>query len=170
MKCISHKINSELVLLVDGESQITCTLSPQLLQYAIKDASKKKAWDKLRFLFLGTAASKTSKGLACDCDASCVPLDLLIQSDVKDLHNLVILLLQRGASPTGLRGCVRPPLLVAMEMMKFPLAVTLLRNNADPSCIVGHGIFINREVTVILLALAQTFFNRRGYSYTSAEN
>lgn len=140
-------------LLVDGESQITCTLSPQLLRSAIKEASEKGEWNKLRFLFLGTAASKTSRGLAYDCDASSVPLDLLIQSDldVTDLHTLVTLLLQRGASPTGLRGCVKAPLLVAMEMMKFPIAVTLLRNNADPSCIVGRGIFINREVTVHVL-------------------
>ncbi|XP_074628132.1 TPR and ankyrin repeat-containing protein 1-like isoform X4 [Acropora palmata] len=129
----------------DGQSQITCSLPPKMLQYAIKEASEKGEWTKLRLLFLGTAASNTSRGLAYDCDASCVPLDLLIQSDVKDLHTLVTLLLQRGASPTGLRGCVRAPLLVAMEMMKFPVAVTLLRNNADPSCIVGHGIFINRE-------------------------
>ena len=158
----------ELALLVDGQSQITCTLPPKILQSAIKHASEKGEWNKLRFLFLGTAASKTSRGLAHDCDASCaacVPLDLLIQSDVQDLHTLVILLLQRGASPTGLRGCGRAPLLVAMEMMKFPIAVTLLRSNADPSCIVGHGIFINREVTVIFSDVAQKHFNGRRYSY-----
>ena len=159
----------ELALLVDGQSQITCTLPPKILQSAIKHASEKGEWNKLRFLFLGTAASKTSKGLAYDCDASCVPLDLLIQSDVKDLHTLVILLLQRGASPTGLRGCGRAPLLVAMEMMKFPIAVTLLRSNADPSCIVGHGIFINREVTVIFSDVAQKHFNGRRYSYLGWE-
>lgn len=155
----------ELAPLVDGESQITCTLSPQMLRSAIKEASEKGEWNKLRFLFLGTAASETSRGLAYDYDASCVPLDLLIQSDVKDLHTLVTLLLQRGASPTGLRGCVRAPLLVAMEMMKFPIAVTLLRNNADPSCIVGHGIFINREVTVMFLDVVQKVSNGRTYSY-----
>lgn len=155
----------ELALLVDGESQITCTLSPQMLRSAIKEASEKGEWNKLRFLFLGMTASKTSRGLAYDYDASCVPLDLLIQSDVKDLHTLVTLLLQRGASPTGLRGCVRAPLLVAMEMMKFPIAVTLLRNNADPSCIVGHGIFINREVTVMFLDVVQKVSNGRTYSY-----
>ena len=156
---MKFKINLELALLVDGQSQITCTLSPKMLQSAIKKASEKGEWNKLRFLFLGTAASMTSRGLAYDCDASCVPLDLLIQSDVKDLHALVTLLLQRSASPTGLRGCVRAPLLVAMEMMKFPIAVTLLRNNADPSCIVGHGIFINREVTAwsFLRCGAKTF-------------
>lgn len=155
----------ELAPLVDGESQITCTLSPQMLRSAIKEASEKGEWNKLRFLFLGMTASKTSRGLAYDYDASCVPLDLLIQSDVKDLHTLVTLLLQRGASPTGLRGCVRAPLLVAMEMMKFPIAVTLLRNNADPSCIVGHGIFINREVTVMFLDVVQKVSNGRTYSY-----
>jgi len=133
-----------------------------MLQSAIKEASEKGEWNKLRFLFLGTAASKTSRGLAYDCDASCVPLDRLIQSDVEDLLTLITRLLQRGASPTGLRSCVKAPLLVAMEMMKFPIAVTLLRNNADPSCIVGHGIFINREVTVMIL---YKVFNGRTYSY-----
>ena len=115
----------------------------------MKDASEKKDWKKLRFLYLGTAASKTAKGLASECEASYVPLDLLIESDFKDLDKLVTLLLKHGASPTGLRGCVRPPLLVAMKIRKFSLAVTLLRNNADPSCVVGHGIFINREVFVL---------------------
>ena len=112
----------------------------------MKDASEKKEWKKLRFLYLGSPASTISRGLAFECDASCVPLDLLIESDVKDLHNLIKILLQRSASPDGLRGCAKPPLLAAMEMMKFPLAVTLLRNNADPACIVGRGIFMNREV------------------------
>ena len=116
------------------------------MQFLVKDASDKNEWRKLRFLYLGTAGSKTSRGLASECDASCVPLDLLIESDVKDVNKLVALLLQHGASPTGLRGCTRPPLLVAMEMMNFPLAVTLLKENADPSCIVGRGIFINKEV------------------------
>ena len=160
---MKFKINS--AFLVDGQSQITSTLSPKMLQYAIKEASEKGEWNKLRFLFLGTAASNTSRGLAYDSDASCVPLDLLIRSDVKNLHTLVTLLLQRGASSTGLRGCARAPLLVAMEMMKFPIAVTLLRNNADPSCIVGHGIFINREVTVIVLDVAQKNFSGRRYSF-----
>ena len=144
------KIQRKFALLVGGENQITCTLSPQILQFLVKEASEKNEWKKLRFLYLGTAASQTSSGLASECDASCVPLDLLIESDVKDLNKLVTILLQHGASPTGLRGCVRPPLLVAMEMKKFSLAVTLLRNNADPSCVVGHGIFINREVTFLI--------------------
>lgn len=112
----------------------------------MQEACEKKEWKKLKFLYLGTAGNRTSRGVAFQCDASCVPLDVLIGSDIKDLHKLVTILLERGASQDGLRGCRRPPLLVAMEMMKFPLAVTLLRNNADPSCIVGQGIFINREV------------------------
>ena len=150
--------NIGFALLVGGETHITCTLSPQILQFLVKDVSDKKDWKKLRFLYLGTAATKTSKGLAsectskglaAECDASCVPLELLIESDFKDLNKLVTLLLQHGASPTGLRGCVRPPLLVAMEMRKFSLAVTLLRSSADPACVIGPGIFINREVFVL---------------------
>lgn len=141
------------VFLADGESQITCNLSPQTLQFLVKDASEKKEWMKLRFLYLGTATNRTSVGLASECDASCVPLDLLIESDVKDLNKLVALLLQQGASPTGLRGCARPPFLVAMEKMNFPLAVMLLRSNADPSCVVGHDIFISGEVLLVVVRL-----------------
>ena len=132
-----------------GESQITCNFSPQILHSLVKEASEKKEWKKLSFLYLGSAtASKMTTGVAFQCDASCVPLDLLIESDIGDLHNLVPLLLSRGALPDGLKGCKRPPLLAAVEMMKFPLAVTLLRNKADPSCVVGHGTFINKEVYI----------------------
>ncbi|KAJ7371766.1 TPR and ankyrin repeat-containing protein 1 [Desmophyllum pertusum] len=141
----AQEVISTAMNIEGGESQITCPLSPQVLQFLVKGACEKNEWKKLRFLYLGTAASKTSRGLATECDASCVPLDLLIESDVNDLHKLVTVLLEHGASPTGLRGCAKAPLLAAMETMKFPLAVTLLKNNADPSCIVGHGVFINRE-------------------------
>ena len=117
-----------------------------MLQFLVKDATEKKDWNKLRFLYLGSAPNTSSRGLASKCDASYVPLDLLIESNVEDVHSLVKVLLERNASADGLRGCARPPLLAAMEMMNFPLAVTLLRNNADSACIVGHGIFMNREV------------------------
>ena len=132
-----------------GENRITCNLSLSSLQYLVKEATVKNEWKKLRFLYLGSAASKAARGVCFECDASRVPLDLLIESNVEDLHNLIPLLLRRGALPNGLKECKRPPLLVAMEMRKFPLAVILLRNQADPSCIVGHGIFINKEVLKI---------------------
>ena len=133
-------------MFIGGESRITCKFSSQVLTFLVKEACEKNEWEKLRFLYLGKVGNRTSRGVASQCDASCVPLDILIGSDIEGLHKLVTILLQSGASPDGLRGCRRPPLLVAMEMMKFPLAVVLLRNNADPSCIVGQGIFINREV------------------------
>ena len=140
------KVTACLCLFADGESRITCHFSPDTLQHLVKEASQRSEWKKLRFLFLGSAASMAARGVCFECDASCVPLDLLIESNVEDLHNLVFHLLQRGALPDGLKECRRPPLLAAMEMRKFPLAVTLLRNQADPSCIVGPGIYINKEV------------------------
>ena len=136
-----------------GENLITCNLSLRSLQFLVKEATVKNEWKKLRFLYLGSAASKAARGVCFECDASRVPLDLLIESNVEDLHNLVPLLLRRGALPNGLKECRRPPLLVAMEMRKFPLAVILLRSQADPSCIVGHGIFINKEVLKIELSI-----------------
>ena len=148
-KITDRKVTPCLCLFADGESRITCYFSPDTLQHLVKEASERNEWKKLRFLFLGSAASMAARGVCFDCDASCVPLDLLIESNVKDLHNLVFHLLQRGALPDGLKECRRPPLLAAMEMRKFPLAVTLLRNQADPSCIVGHGIYINKEVREI---------------------
>ena len=136
-----------------GENLITCNLSLRSRQFLVKEATVKNEWEKLRFLYLGSAASKAARGVCFECDASRVPLDLLIESNVEDLHNLVPLLLRRGALPNGLKECRRPPLLVAMEMRKFPLAVILLRSQADPSCIVGHGIFINKEVLKIELSI-----------------
>ena len=143
------KVTACLCLFADGESRITCHFSPDTLEHLVKEASERNEWKKLRFLFLGSAASMAARGVCFECDSSCVPLDLLIESNVEDLHNLVFHLLQRGALPDGLKECRRPPLLTAMEMRKFPLAVTLLRNQADPSCIVGHGIYINKEVREI---------------------
>ncbi|XP_068717953.1 TPR and ankyrin repeat-containing protein 1-like [Montipora capricornis] len=128
-----------------GEAQITCTFSPSVLLHLVKEATEKNEWKKLQFLYLGSKSNKSSRGIAFECDASFVPLDLLIASDIDDLDELVKHLLLREAPPDGLRDCKRPPLLVAMEVMKFNLAVTLLRNNADPSCIVGNEIFINKE-------------------------
>ena len=112
----------------------------------VKEATEKNEWEKLKFLYLGTKSNKSSRGIAFEFDASFVPLDLLIASDIEDLDELVKHLLLRGAPADGLRDCKRPPLLVAMEVMKFNLAVTLLRNNADLSCIVGNEIFIHKEV------------------------
>ena len=153
-----------------GENRITCNLSLRSLQYLVKEATVKNEWKKLRFLYLGSAASKAARGVCFECDASCVPLDLLIESNVEDLHNLVPLLLRRGALPNGLKECRRPPLLVAMEMRKFPLAVILLRNQADPSCIVGHGIFINKEVLkkeLSILTSSQMCNNMRKLKHTT---
>ena len=110
----------------------------------VKEATEKSDWKKLHFLFLGT---RSSRGIAFECDASFVPLDLLIaEYDTEDVDKLAGHLLLQGAPPDGLRDRKYPPLLVAMEMMKFRVAVTLLRNNADPCCIVGSDVFINREV------------------------
>ena len=111
--------------------------------HLVKEATEKSDWKRLHFLFLGTK----SRGIAFECDASFVPLDVLIaEYDIEDMDKLAGHLLRQGASPDGLRDRKYPPLLVAMEMMKFRVAVTLLRNNADPCCIVGSDIFINREV------------------------
>ena len=130
-----------------------------MLLHLVKEATEKSDWKKLHFLFLGT----NSRGIAFECDASFVPLDLLIaEYDTEDLDKLVWHLLRQGAPPDGLQDRKYPPLLVAMEMMKFRVAVTLLRNNADPCCIVGSDIFINREV--------HTFSSFSSYSTLCARN
>ncbi|KAJ7371752.1 Hsp90 cochaperone [Desmophyllum pertusum] len=92
----AQEVISTAMNIEGGESQITCPLSPQVLQFLVKEACEKNEWKKLRFLYLGTAASKTSRGLATECHASCVPLDLLIESDVNNLHKLVTVLLEHG--------------------------------------------------------------------------
>ena len=136
-----------------------------MLLHLVKDAKEKSDWKKLHFLFLGTK----SRGIAFECDASFVPLDLLIaEYDIEDLEKLTGHLLRQGAPPDGLRDSKYPPLLVAMEMMKFRVAVTLLRNNADPCCVVRSDIFIDREVHlffpivailhwILVLCLKRTF-------------
>ena len=117
---------------------------PDVLKYLVKNAIENCDWTKLRFLYLGTSGKG---GPANECDASQVPLESLIESDVADLHRLVTVMLERGASPSGLPGCARPPLLTAMERSQFPLALTLLKSGADPVTVVGEDAFTTKEVT-----------------------
>ena len=71
------------------------------------------------------------EGWAAECDASCVPLDLVLVSDVKNREELVRNLLQQNADPRGLKKSSKSPLSVCVEADMIDLATLLLQHGAD---------------------------------------
>lgn len=123
----------------DGTSNIDEMLCSQsIIQRAVDDAISKQSWERLRVLFLGGGgpflACPDEGGLASGCDASQVPLDLLIQSQVAEKLCLVSTLLELGAHVDGLPLCEKPPLLVALENEEFGIASELIEAGADVAC------------------------------------
>lgn len=118
----------------------------------IKDVVEKEEWEILRFLFLGAREQRSSSlkagALASDCDASCVPLDLVLQSGVSDQGRLLAALLNQGALHEGLPKRKVTPLQVALETENYRFAVVLLKRGADPSCVVGRNTYIHGQVRV----------------------
>lgn len=125
--------------MLDGTSNIDERLCSQtIIQRAVDDAISKQSWERLRVLFLGGGgpllACPDEGGLASGCDASQVPLDLLIQSQVAEKLCLVSTLLELGAHVDGLPLCEKPPLLVALETEEFGIANELIEVGADVAC------------------------------------
>lgn len=112
--------------------------SKTIIQRAVDDAISKQSWERLRVLFLGGGgpfgACPGEGGLASGCDASQVPLDLLITSQVAEKTFLVSTLLEFGAHVNGLPLCEKPPLLVALEKEEFGVASELIEAGADVAC------------------------------------
>ena len=141
-----------LFLSTDGASKISVTIPTQILNMVIKDVVEKEEWEILRFLFLGAREQRSSSlkagALASDCDASCVPLDLVLQSGVSDQGRLLAALLNQGALHEGLPKRKVTPLQVALETENYRFAVVLLKRGADPSCVVGRNTYIHGQVRV----------------------
>lgn len=136
--------NTQLILfsfffMLEGTLNIDEGLCSQtIIQKAVDDAISKQSWERLRVLFLGGGgpflACPGEGGLAGGCDASQVPLDLLIQSQVEEKLCLVSTLLEAGAHVNGLPLCEKPPLLVALETEEFGIANELIEAGADVAC------------------------------------
>lgn len=115
-------------------------LCPQnIIQKAVDDAIGKENWERLRVLFLGGGgpydACPGEGGLASECDASQVPLELLVSSPVKDKKTLVTALLDFGACLNGLPSCEKPPVVAALEREEFEIATSLIQEGADLACL-----------------------------------
>ena len=125
--------------MLDGTSNIDESLCSQtIIQRAVDDAISQQSWERLRVLFLGGGgpflACPDEGGLASGCDASQVPLDLLLQSQVAEKLCLVSTLLELGAHVDGLPLCEKSPLLVALETEQFGIANELIEAGADVTC------------------------------------
>lgn len=125
----------------DGTMNIDEGLCSQsIIQRAVDDAISKENWKRLRVLFLGGGgpfgACLGEGGLASGCDASKVPLNHLITSDVAEKTFLVSTLLEFGALADGLPlgETKMPPLWVALGTEEFGIATELIEAGADVSC------------------------------------
>ena len=105
-----------------------CPVPKCFVQQLIIESVAKRAVQNLSVLFCD--------GWAAEYDASCVPLDLVLASDVKNLEELIWNLLQHNANPRGLKENSKSPLSVCLEADKLDLAVILLQHGADESDLV----------------------------------
>ena len=124
---------------LDGTTSVSCRIPSDILQRVIQSAVNKGEWNKIHMLFLGGYAqrsfAKGRGGLATGCNASQIPVDLVMQAPVLERSKLVELLLDHGASANGLPGCKKQPLSLAMENDDYALAMNLIKYKADTSCL-----------------------------------
>jgi hypothetical protein len=91
---------------------------------------------------------------------SFVPLEMVLQSDVRDKQKLVIELLAHGASPNGGPNCKTTPVQLALDGQDFKMAAHLLQHGAETSQILARGeMFDASEVTYHLITSYSIFCN-----------
>lgn len=73
---------------------------------------------------------------ATDCDASCVPLDLVLKWDNENCNHLLTTLLEKKALARGLPNSSKSPLKICLERDNSELAVILLQYGADDNDLV----------------------------------
>ena len=108
-----------------------CPVPKCFVQTLISESVAKRAVQNLSVLFC--------EGWAAECDASCVPLDMVLASDDKNREELVRILLQHNANARGLKKSSKSPLSMCLEEDKLDLAVILLQHGADESDLVERG-------------------------------
>lgn len=108
-----------------------CPVPKLFVDKLISECVAKRAVQNLSVLFCD--------GWAVGCDASCVPLDMVLASDVKNRDELVTILLQHNAHARGLPERSQSPLSMCLEEDNFDLALILLQHGADESDLVERG-------------------------------
>ena len=68
---------------------------------------------------------------AADCEASCVPVDLVLEWDTENRNDLLKTLLERKAPARGLPDNSKSPLTICLERDNLELALMLLEYGAD---------------------------------------
>ncbi|XP_048589125.1 TPR and ankyrin repeat-containing protein 1 isoform X2 [Nematostella vectensis] len=137
--CMATQVIASATEAKGGTMSVTCKISDPVMQRIIKDICNKKEWDKLKLLFLGGDPNRNFPqgrgGLATGTDASHIPLDSVLRSDMSNLSKLVAVLIDHGADVNGMRGSKNRPLCLALAQEKYSIVAQLLKHKADPSCI-----------------------------------
>ena len=93
-----------------------CPVPKSFVQRLINESVTKRSVKDLSVLFC-------EEGWAAECDASCVPLDMV--------EELVRILLQHNARPRGLKTSSESPLTLCLHTDNSDMAVILLQKGAD---------------------------------------
>ncbi|KAK3727086.1 hypothetical protein QZH41_019746, partial [Actinostola sp. cb2023] len=131
--------------LADGAITIPVNIPTKLINVVVKQAVNDKDVEKLRHLLVEKRCQPPgSMDLRClghyaDC-AACVPLEMVMESNVQDKYILIEELLSRGSSPNGHPNCNKEPIVLAMNECNYKIAAMLLRHGANP-----QFILINRQ-------------------------
>jgi len=113
-----------------GVLKAECPVPKCFVERLISESVAKRAVQNLSVLFCDGWAAEL------ECDASCVPLDMVLASDVKNRDELVTILLQRNAHARGLPERSQSPLSMCLEEDNFDLALILLQHGADENDLV----------------------------------
>lgn len=101
-----------------------CPVAGCLVERLISECAAKETVKYLSVLFLDSCWATT-------CDASCVPLDMVLKSDIENRDELVKILLEKKALPNGLLNRSKSPLSICIEEDRLDLALILLQYGAD---------------------------------------
>ncbi|KAK3740295.1 hypothetical protein QZH41_018527, partial [Actinostola sp. cb2023] len=143
--CLVADIVATSMKLADGAITIPVNIPTKLINVVVKQAVNDKDVEKLRHLLVEKRCQPPgSMDLRClghyaDC-AACVPLEMVMESNVQDKYILIEELLSRGSSPNGHPNCNKEPIVLAMNECNYKIAAMLLRHGANP-----QFILINRQ-------------------------
>ena len=101
-----------------------CPVPKSFVEKLIIECVEKEAIQDLSVLFCEGC-------WAVGCDASCVPLDLVLKWDIKNCKHFVTVLLEQKALARGLPNSTTSPLSICLEMDNSELGVILLQHGAD---------------------------------------
>ena len=122
---------------------ITADIPSPIVKRLVREVVENRDWKKLGILYLGGGGRGSHPfgggGLASGCDASEVPIELVISSQETNPLDLVSALLKDGAHPDGLGNANVVPLTEAIQQNNLTLVEELVKRKANPCALGPNG-------------------------------